>query len=79
MLASRKKTRDEVHQLRTRVKDFEKWLYALFAQEDRIEHGLQNVSHEVFIRLQAVVAEAENLTAEVSGLGAAEVTAYAER
>jgi signal transduction histidine kinase len=79
LTASKRYTAERIDKLRERVKQFERWLYELFAQEDRIRHGVENVSHEVFTRLQAVVAEAENLTTGAAGISTTEITAQTEK
>ncbi|MGQ4809596.1 hypothetical protein NKDENANG_03019 [Candidatus Entotheonellaceae bacterium PAL068K] len=44
------------------------YFYEIVEQEERLRHTVERVSHEIQIRLQAVVAEAENLALDLTSL-----------
>ncbi len=44
------------------------YLYDIVEKEDMLRHTVERVSHEIQIRLQAVVAEAENLALDITSL-----------
>lgn len=73
----KQKTPEEITHLLDRIRQFEKCLYSLFEEQERVKHGVENVSHEIYIRLQAVIAEAENLSTEPAVT--TELSGYAQR
>lgn len=58
--------------LKTTLVKLLRYFYDVVDQEEMLRHTVERVSHEIQIRLQAVVAEAENLTMDISTLSADE-------
>jgi signal transduction histidine kinase len=48
-------------------------LYTFWNEEDQLRRNIEQVSHEIQTRLQGVVAEAENLTMDVTNVGLEEI------
>jgi signal transduction histidine kinase len=60
---------EEIKEVFPRV---EEWFYTLFDEEDRLKAGVDRVTHDMQTRLQAIIANAENLVMELPILGAEE-------
>ncbi len=48
--------------------DVQRWFYRLHDEEDRMKSNVDRITHEIQIRLQAVIANSENLMLEVASL-----------
>jgi len=53
---------EEIKQIFPRI---EKWFYILIDEEDRLKTGVDRVTHDMQTRLQAIIANAENLVMEM--------------
>ncbi len=53
---------DEIKKVFPRV---EEWFYVLMDEEDRLKTGMDRVTHDMQTRLQAIIANAENLVLEL--------------
>ena len=68
LLRAKKYTPQQLETLKTVLPRVERWFYALRDNEDRVNHYVEDVSHELQTRLQAVIANAENLAVELPTL-----------
>lgn len=60
---------DEIKKVFPRV---EEWFYVLMDEEDRLKTGVDRVTHDMQTRLQAIIANAENLVLELPMINATE-------
>jgi signal transduction histidine kinase len=60
---------DEIKKVFPRV---EEWFYVLMDEEDRLKTGVDRVTHDMQTRLQAIIANAENLVLELPIINATE-------
>jgi signal transduction histidine kinase len=58
---------DEIKKVFPRV---EEWFYVLMDEEDRLKTGVDRVTHDMQTRLQAIIANAENLVLELPMINA---------
>jgi signal transduction histidine kinase len=61
-------TPEQLEEFKTTLPKVGQWFYTLMEEEDQLKHEIEKVSHEIQTRLQAVVANAENLFTEMSEL-----------
>ncbi len=60
---------DEIKQFFPRV---EEWFYIIIDEEDRLKSGVDRVTHDMQTRLQAIIANAENLVMELPWINTSE-------
>ena len=68
LLASKKISADRLKDLSQLLPKIEQWFYTLMDEEDRQVRDMDQVTHDMQTRLQAVIANAENLVAELPSL-----------
>jgi len=59
---------DELVNLKSLLPKVERWFYRLIDEEDELKSSIDRVTHEIQIRLQAILANAENFLMEGSNL-----------
>jgi ligand-binding sensor protein len=72
LLGAKKYTPQQLEHLKAALPRIEQWFYTLIDEEDRLKRNVDKVTHEIQTRLQAVIANAENLATEITLLSADE-------
>lgn len=65
LLSSKEYSLDELDGLKEVLIKLEQWLYLLVDEEYRLKRSMVKVSHEIYTRLQSVIAKSENLALDV--------------
>jgi signal transduction histidine kinase len=65
LLSAKTYTPQRLNELKTFLPRVERWFYNLIDEEDRLKTSIDRVSHDMQTRLQAVIANAENLVYEL--------------
>ncbi len=68
LLSARTVTLQELEGYAQNLPKVKQWFYTLIDEEDRLRRNVETVSHEIQTRLQAVLAEADNLNEEADAL-----------
>ncbi len=66
LLKAKRYTLDQLATYQKTLPRVEEWLYTLFDEEQRMRRSVEKVTHEILTRLQAVIANAENMILEFS-------------
>ena len=61
-------TPEQLQELRASLAGVEAWFYSFIDEEDRLRRSIEKVTHEMQTRLQAIIANAENLVVEMPSL-----------
>ncbi len=62
---AKRKSLEELDAYKTQLSRIERLLYLLFDEEAHLKRSVEKVTHEIQTRLQAVIANAENLTVDL--------------
>jgi len=73
LLATRTFTPEQLEGLANSLPKIKQWFYTLIDEEDYLRRNVENVSHEIQTRLQAVLADADNLCNEFDSLSQEEM------
>jgi len=65
LLSAKTYTPQRLNELKTFLPRVEQWFYNMIDEEDRLKTSIDRVSHDMQTRLQAVIANAENLVYEL--------------
>lgn len=68
LLAAKKYKPQQLRTLKNLLPKVEGWFYVLIDEEDRLKRSVEKITHEIQTRLQAVIANAENLVMEIRTL-----------
>jgi len=68
LLSAKTFSLEHLASLGTSLPKVKQWFYTLIDEEDRVQRSVEKVSHEIQTRLQAVIANAENLSVEMDTL-----------
>lgn len=79
LLEARSYTCEQLEAIKAIWPDLDNLIYFLFEEEDRLKRSVEKVNHEIQTRLQAVIADAENLAFEVTDLSPNEIKSRAQR
>lgn len=77
LLSSKTYTPQQLKVLKRLLSKAEEWLYAMIDEEDRAKDIVERTTHEINTRLQAVIANAENLATEIDYLSPEEAAMMA--
>lgn len=78
LLEARKYTREQLETLKTLLISAGQWFYGLLDEEERARTIVEQTTHELTTRLQAIINSAENLELEVHTLPREEIAEQAE-
>jgi signal transduction histidine kinase len=79
LLGAKTYTPGQLESLGTGLPKVKQWFYTLIDEEDRLQRSVEKVSHEIQTRLQAVIANAENLSLEMGSLANEEARRRADQ
>lgn len=79
LLNAKKQSLDELELYRTKLPKVEQWFFRLMDEEDRTQGSVERVAHEIQTRLQAVIADSENLVNELDSLSTEDIHQRANR
>jgi len=71
--AVKRHTPDEIQKLKDKLIPIQTYLYSTIERERELQHNLEKVVHELQTRLQAIIADSENIMLEVSSLKPQEI------
>jgi signal transduction histidine kinase len=72
LLDAKKYTPERLEEIKMVFPKVEEWFYVLMDEEDRLKAGVDRVTHDMQTRLQAIIANAENLVLELPMISIAE-------
>lgn len=73
LLQAKHYTMEQLNVYKETLPRVERWLYILFDEEQRMRRSVEKVTHEIQTRLQAVIANAENMLLEFDELSPLEL------
>ena len=78
LLQAKRYSQEDLDAYKTLLSRVERLLYLLFDEEAHLKRSVEKVTHEIQTRLQAVIANAENLTMELDEMSREEARQVAE-
>jgi len=78
LLDSKKYTPERLEEIKQLFPRVEEWFYVIMDEEDRLKSGVDRVTHDMQTRLQAIIANAENLVMELPMINSTEAQSMAK-
>lgn len=78
LLNSKKFSQNRLEEFKEVFPRVEEWFYIIMDEEDRLKTGMDRVTHDMQTRLQAIIANAENLVMELPMIPTTEASAMAK-
>jgi signal transduction histidine kinase len=78
LLNSKKYSQKRLNEIKKLFPRVEKWFYIIMDEEERLKSGVDRVTHDMQTRLQAIIANAENLVMELPMIKTTEAQSMAK-